>query len=80
LSFRIVSPADGDRYAIPAGVEARYSTIPLRAGGRGAARVRWSIDGRAYDASRWALVAGEHVVRATSASGDTAEARIVVER
>jgi penicillin-binding protein 1C len=80
LSFRIVSPADGDRYAIPAGVEARYSTIPLRAGGRGAARVRWSIDGRAYDASRWALVAGVHVVRATSASGDTAEARIVVER
>ena len=78
--FRIVSPMDGDRYAIPAGVEARYATIPLRAGGRGAQRVRWSIDGRAYDAERWTLVAGTHVVRATTDHGDVAEARIVVER
>lgn len=78
--FRIVSPLDGDRYAIPAGVEARYATIPLRAGGRGSERVRWSIDGRTYVAERWALVEGTHIVRAVSESGEVAEARIVVER
>ena len=80
LGFRIVSPLDGDRYAIPAGIEARYATIPLRAGGRGSERVRWSIDGHGYTAERWALVAGTHVVRAVSESGEVAEARIVVER
>jgi penicillin-binding protein 1C len=78
--FRIVSPADGDRYAIPAGIEARYATIPLRAIGQGAARVRWSVDGRSYEAARWQLSAGTHVVRATSATGESALARIVVER
>ena len=78
--FRIVSPLDGDRYAIPAGVETRYATIPLRTGGRRAARVRWTIDGRAYDSERWALVVGPHVVRATADNGEVAEARIVVER
>jgi penicillin-binding protein 1C len=81
LKFRIVSPMDGDRYAIPAGVEARYATIPLRAGGRQgrAGRVKWSIDGRPYSGERWALELGTHVVRATSSDGDVAEARIVFE-
>jgi penicillin-binding protein 1C len=80
-AFRIVSPMDGDRYAIPVGVESRYATIPLRAGGRAArrGRVRWSIDGRAYTAERWALELGTHVVRAMSGDGEVAEARIVVE-
>ena len=80
-AFRIVSPMDGDRYAIPVGVESRYATIPLRAGGRAArpGRVRWSIDGRSYTGERWALELGTHVVRATSSDGDVAEARIVVE-
>jgi len=78
--FKIVSPLDGDRYAIPTGVEARYATISLRAAGRGAAKVRWSIDGHAHESSRWSLVAGTHVVRATANDGDVAEARIVVER
>jgi penicillin-binding protein 1C len=79
--FRIVSPLDGDRYAIPAGIDPRYATIPLRAGGRGASRVRWSVDGRSYMAERWQLALGTHVVRATSeATGEVAEARIVVER
>ena len=79
--FRIVSPMDGDRYAIPAGVDSRYATIPLRAGGRGsrAGRIAWSIDGRAYRGERWALELGTHVVRATSSDGEVAEARIVVE-
>jgi penicillin-binding protein 1C len=79
--FRIVSPLDGDRYAIPPGVEARYATIPLRVGGRGAqpGRVRWSIDGQDYTSERWPLELGTHIVRATSSDGEVAEARIVVE-
>jgi hypothetical protein len=78
--FSIISPRDGDRYAIPSGVDPRYATIPLRAGGRGASRVRWRIDGQPYAQPRWALAPGEHLVQATSGSGETAEARIVVER
>jgi hypothetical protein len=78
--FRILSPLDGDRYAFPPGVEARYATIPLRAGGPGANRVRWSVDGRTYSGERWSLVLGPHVVRATSETGEVAEARIVVAR
>jgi len=77
--FRIVSPQDGDRYGIPAGVDARYATIPLRAGGRGAGHVHWHIDWRAFPGTRWTLVAGDHVVQATSASGETVQARIRVE-
>jgi hypothetical protein len=78
--FRLVSPLDGDRYAIPTGVEARYATISLRAAGHGAARVRWSIDGRPYESERWPLVVGPHIVRATADDGVVAEARIVVAR
>ena len=77
--FRILSPRDGDRYAIPAGVEPRYATIPLRAAGPRAAAVRWTIDGRPHPNTRWSLAVGTHVVRATTATGDTAEAHIVVE-
>ena len=79
-AFRIVSPMDGDRYSIPAGVETRYATIPLRAGGKGAERVRWSVDGRTYTGERWPLAVGSHVVRAQAENGEVAEARIVVER
>jgi hypothetical protein len=78
--FKMVSPQDGDRYGIPAGVDARYATIPLRAGGHGAHHVRWNIDGRAFTGTRWALMPGNHIVRATSASGETVEAHITVER
>ena len=78
--FRLVSPLDGDRYAVPTGVEARYATISLRAAGHGAGRVRWSIDGQPYLSERWPLVIGTHVVKATADDGEIAEARIVVER
>ena len=78
--LRVVSPMDGDRYAIPAGVEARYATISLRAGGRGANGVRWTIDGRRYEGARWPLARGTHVIQATSPSGENAEAHIVVDR
>ena len=77
--FRMLSPRDGDRYAVPAGVEARYATIPLRAAGPRASTVHWTIDGRPHPSTRWPLAAGTHTVRATTATGDTAEARIVVD-
>jgi penicillin-binding protein 1C len=78
--FHIASPADGDRYAIPAGVDARYSTIPLHAAGPGATDVRWWVDGKPYAGERWPLVPGRHVISARSARGETAEARIDVVR
>jgi penicillin-binding protein 1C len=78
--FRIVSPLDGDRYSIPAGVESRYASIALRAGGAGAEQVRWSIDGKPYARDRWALAPGTHEIRAVSVRGDTAHVRVVVER
>jgi len=77
--FRITSPLDGDRYAIPAGVEAPYASVALRASGAGAFRVQWSIDGKPYDRGRWALVTGTHEIRAVSSRGDTAHVRVVVD-
>jgi penicillin-binding protein 1C len=76
--FRIVSPLNGDRYAIPPSVERRYATIALRAAGVGAEGVRWWINGEPYEGTRWALAPGSHVVRAVSARGERAEVRIVV--
>lgn len=78
--FRILSPLDGDRYAIPSGIDGRYATISFKAGGAGAGSVRWSVDGKPFLGGRWPLVLGSHVVRAISAHGEAAEARIVVER
>jgi hypothetical protein len=78
--FRILSPLDGDRYAIPAGIESRYATIAFRAGGKGADSVTWSVDGTPFVGGRWPLTPGRHVVRALSAGGEIAEARILVER
>ena len=77
--FRIVSPLDGDRYAIPAGVPAAYATVALRAAGRGAERVRWFVDERPWTGGRWPLAPGAHVVRARAAGGETESVRIVVE-
>jgi len=78
--FRIVSPAEGDRYSVPAGVESRYATVALRASGVGADRVRWWIDGKPQPRDRWVLTPGRHEVRAVSARGDSALVKIVVER
>ncbi|MDB4912813.1 MAG: penicillin-binding protein [Gemmatimonadetes bacterium] len=75
--FRITSPRNGDKYGIPAGTEAAYATISLRAAGSGS--IRWLVDGQPYNAPRWQLKAGRHVFRATSARGETAEAEVVVE-
>jgi len=77
VGFRIVSPLDGDRYSVPPSVDARYSTVALRAAGaRGP--VRWSVDGRPFAASRLALVPGTHVISAEDGAMKR-EARIVVE-
>jgi penicillin-binding protein 1C len=79
-SFRILSPVDGDRYAIPSGVDSRYATIALRAAGVQVAReVRWSVDGAAYTKERWPLSTGEHVIEAMAPTGERAKVRIVVE-
>ncbi|MDQ2665856.1 MAG: penicillin-binding protein 1C [Gemmatimonadota bacterium] len=80
VRFRIVSPLDGDRYAIPPGVEARYATLSLRAAGAGAERVRWLVDGASHEGARWPLREGTHVIKAVSTRGESAETTIVVER
>lgn len=79
--FRITSPVDGDRYAIPAGVESRYATISLRAAGAArSTKVTWLVDGEPFTGTRWPLTIGSHLFRAVSARGETAEARIDVVR
>ena len=80
VRFRIVSPQDGDRYSIPPGVEARYATLPLRASGAGADRVRWLVDGVSHDGARWPLHEGTHVIRAVSTRGESVQSTIIVER
>jgi membrane carboxypeptidase/penicillin-binding protein PbpC len=76
-AFRLTSPRDGDRYEIPAGVDAKYATIALQVAGA-RAPVRWLVDGRSVAGPRWSLVAGSHVIRAVSANGDTSSARVEV--
>jgi penicillin-binding protein 1C len=76
--FRIVSPEDGDEYDVPPGVEARYATIALRAGGGRGGLVRWWVDGQPVANARWTLRTGAHVVRAEGSSGERAEVRISV--
>ena len=79
-TFRIISPLEGDKYFIPSGVELRYATIPLLAGGAGADSVKWTINGTAYQGARWELSEGKHVLTARSVRGDSATVTIVVSR
>jgi membrane carboxypeptidase/penicillin-binding protein PbpC len=75
-----VSPADGDRYGIPAGTDPRYATLALRATtARGDGAVRWFVDGRPVAGARWRLSSGAHTVRAQGRDGASDEVRIVVE-
>jgi penicillin-binding protein 1C len=78
--FRISSPQDGDRYQLPADVDARYATIALRAEGASASAVRWFIDGRPTTARRMPLVAGTHVIRASTSSASSDEVHVTIER
>ena len=80
LRFRISSPQNGDRYRLPAGVDARYATIALRAEGAKASAVHWFIDGRPTRASRMPLVPGTHTVRASASIAESDEVRITIER
>lgn len=75
--FRIVAPRNGDRYAVPTGVEARYATLAFQAAGA-AAQVRWFVDGAELRGGRWQLVRGEHTVRAEATTGAVDQVRIVV--
>jgi penicillin-binding protein 1C len=75
--FRILSPLDGDRYAVPPSVDARYATIALRATGANGT-VRWTVDDRPVASARLPLVRGRHVVRALS-GGESREVRITVD-
>jgi penicillin-binding protein 1C len=79
-AFRILSPQDGDVYRVPAGVDARYATLALRAAGGAAWRgVRWTVDGRPQRSIRWALRHGPHLIRAVDGAGTAVEVRVAVE-
>ena len=75
--FRILSPLDGDHYAVPPSVDARYATIALRASGASGA-IRWTVDDRPVVSTRLPLIRGAHVVRALS-GGESREVRITVD-
>ena len=75
--LRILSPVDGDRYAVPPSVDARYATVALRAAGS-SAPVRWSVNGRPFSGARLPLQAGTHLIRA-EAGGEAREVRITVD-
>jgi penicillin-binding protein 1C len=75
---RILSPLTGDRYEAPIGVDARYVSIPLLAGGT-AERVRWYVDGVELERPRWQLQRGAHTIRARWRSGAQDSVRIVVD-
>ena len=77
--FRITSPAAGDRYSVPPGVDRRYATIALRsAGAREAAGVRWTVNGKPVEGSRWLLEPGEFTFRAAARSGEVDSVHIEV--
>ena len=76
-AFHITSPSSGDVFRFVPGVDPRYSTIGLRtAGAPREAAIRGSVDGRVLDGTRWPLVPGRHVVRA---SGGALQDQIVIE-
>ena len=77
IGFRIAAPLDGDVYHVPPGVPTTYATIPLIAAGEEGA-VRWYVNGRPHEGSRWRLARGAHVIRA-EAGGVIREVRIRVE-
>ena len=78
--FRITSPLEGDRYSIPAGVEARYASIALRQAGLVRSRSAGPSTESRTRGDRWALVPGIARDSGRVGAGDTAEVRVVVER
>lgn len=78
VRFRITAPRNGDRYEVPAGVEARYATVSLRAA-NGGPRVRWFVDGREVPNGRWTPSPGPHRIRAETDTGESDEVSVVVD-
>jgi penicillin-binding protein 1C len=76
--LRILSPENGDVFRFVPGVDARFATVGLRAGGvpRGVAP-RWYVDGRPLPRPRLTLVPGRHIVR-LEAGGETREVSVEV--
>jgi penicillin-binding protein 1C len=74
---RITAPLDGDEFERPAGVDARYVSIPLLATGT-AQTVRWSVNGRTLARNRWQLEAGVHIIVAQWPTGARDSVRIRV--
>ena len=76
--LRILSPEHGDVFRFVPGVEPRFATIGLRAGGVPAGITpRWYVDGRPLQRPRLGLVPGKHVVR-LEAGRDTREVTVEV--
>jgi penicillin-binding protein 1C len=70
-AFHITSPAAGDRYSVPPGVDQAYATIALRsAGGREAGKIHWSVNGKPVAGGRWPLEPGRFTVIARAKSGE----------
>lgn len=77
--FHITSPASGDRYSVPPGVEASYATIALRSAGAGdPAAIRWSVNGTPVRGTRWTLVPGRFTVLARTRAGEVDSVHIEV--
>ena len=77
--FRILSPLDGDVYHIPPGVDRQYSTVALRTDAGAGNGVRWYVDGRVQERTRWPLVPGVHRVEARSSRGELSRVTVRVE-
>jgi penicillin-binding protein 1C len=76
--FRILSPANGDRYQVPPGVEGRYATISLQAHGGKGGSVHWAVNGQPYTSSRWTLTPGTttFVAQSTAGEADTVSVQV----
>jgi penicillin-binding protein 1C len=69
--FRITSPAAGDRYQVPPGVDPSYATIALRsAGSNNPGAVQWAINGTLVPGARWRIAPGRFTVTAMAKTGE----------
>jgi penicillin-binding protein 1C len=77
--FHITSPATGDRYSVPPGVQADYATVALRSSGaRDPTSIRWTVNGMAVPGTRWKLVPGHFTVTARTRTGQVDSVHIEV--
>jgi penicillin-binding protein 1C len=77
--FRITSPVAGDRYSVPPGVEPRYATLALRSvGSPDPGEIRWTVNGKAVEGTRWRLEPGQFTVIARTKTGEIDSVRVEV--